>query len=83
MTKLTQPLLACAVLLLGGCSFWSGGASTARLSVPLGEPVPATGRSAALQKQVAAMDEAAFGGSKQVSLTLKLSYELSLAPRKT
>lgn len=70
------------VLLLNGCSLWSDNMQTSRLSVKLNEGAFPTSRSPWLQQQVSAMDEAAFDGQRS-GLILKLSYQLTLLPRKT
>ena len=78
-------LITSFVLLLSGCAFWSDPTSeppSTRLSVQLNDLPAPTGRSAWLQQQVTAMDAAAFDGQRS-GLSLKLSYQLTLAPRKT
>ncbi|MFM9900509.1 MAG: hypothetical protein ACKVOT_05805 [Polaromonas sp.] len=73
------------VLLLGGCAFWSDQtpeAPASRVSVQLSDTPAPTSRSAWLQHQVTAMDVAAFDGQRS-GVNLKLSYQLTLAPRKT
>ena len=73
------------VLLLSGCAFWSAQTTETpaiRLSVQLNDVAPPTSRSSWLQHQVTAMDAAAFDGQRN-GLSLKLSYQLTLVPRKT
>lgn len=77
--------IASLVLLLSGCAFWSDQtpeAPASRLSVQLNDTLPPANRSTWLQHQVTAMDAAAFDGQRS-GLSLKLSYQLTLAPRKT
>ena len=84
MLKLTKPLLAGAVLLLSGCSFWAPGSNANRASVVLGDPDRtniAASRPVWLAEQIVAMDDSAFGGPR-APLALKLSYGLKLPVRK-
>lgn len=73
------------VLLISGCAFWSDQTPetpATRLSVQLNDAPPATSRPSWLQHQVTAMDAEAFDGQRS-GLRLKLSYQLTLVPRKT
>ena len=73
--------IASFVLVMGGCSSGSDQTSATRRGVQLNNTAPQTGRSSGLQHLVTAMDTAAFD-SQRSGLRLKLSYELTLSPRK-